>query len=76
VALRSRRPAVLGRAAAGAAAYAARPFRRARRRWSAGRPGDAVAEAVGVPAMMAFIDAAKMWGYVDGLVARYLGRID
>ncbi|HEY1332029.1 MAG TPA: glycosyltransferase [Actinomycetota bacterium] len=76
VALRSRRPALLGLAAAGAAAYAARPFRRARRRWSAGRPGDAAAEAVGVPAMMAFIDAAKMWGYVDGLVARYLGRID
>ena len=47
-------------------AYASRPLRRARRRLPAGSMERRAALAA-VPAMMAFVDAAKMWGYVRGL---------
>src|SRR5207244_6657513 len=49
--------------AVGAVAYAQRPLWRAWRRFS-GRPGARVASVAAVPAAMAFIDAAKMWGYL------------
>jgi glycosyltransferase involved in cell wall biosynthesis len=51
-------------AAAGALAYASKPLRRSLRR---ARPGIRMAA---VPAMMAFIDGAKMWGYVRGMARR------
>ena len=63
---RRRWPRVL--AAAGALAYARRPLRRAQRRLPAGSFQRRAAWAA-VPAMMAFIDGAKMWGYVRGLVS-------
>src|SRR5262249_23140724 len=63
VATRSRWLAAL--TVAGGIAYAARPLRRA---WRRIRPGPERAAALaGVPTMMAFIDAAKMWGYLRGL---------
>ena len=52
-------------AALGAVAYAARPVRRARRRLPDGPERWAAVAAV--PAMMAFVDTAKMWGYLRGL---------
>jgi len=54
---------------AGAAAYAFRPLKRA---FSSlrGRPAGRAAALVGVPAMMAFTDLAKMCGYVAGLRER------
>ena len=55
--------------AAGGIAYAARPIRRAWRRIRPGSPERAGA-LVGVPAMMVFIDVAKMWGYLRGLASR------
>ncbi len=51
--------------AAGAAAYASRPLARAWKRF-AGSPRRRFASLIGVPAAMAFIDAAKMAGYVGG----------
>ncbi|MCA1727289.1 MAG: glycosyltransferase [Actinobacteria bacterium] len=54
--------------AAGALAYARRPVSRART-LLAGRPGERAAAVVVVPALMAFIDAAKMWGYLSGRLA-------
>jgi glycosyltransferase involved in cell wall biosynthesis len=53
----------------GGAAYAARPLRRAIRRLPEGSP-DRARAIVAVPAMMVFIDAAKMWGYLRGLASR------
>jgi hypothetical protein len=50
-------------AAAGAIAYAARPVRRARKRF---RGPDRITALVAVPALMAFTDAAKMAGYLAG----------
>jgi len=50
----------------GAAAYASKPVRRAFRRLPPGSPRRRGAVAA-VPAMMGFIDAAKMWGYLKGL---------
>src|SRR5439155_12502421 len=50
-------------AVGGALAYARRPLRRARRRLPPGSFQRRAAWAA-VPAMMAFIDAAKMWGYL------------
>ncbi len=47
--------------------YASKPLRRAWRRLPAGSP-ERLAGVVVVPAMMAFIDAAKMWGYAGGLL--------
>jgi glycosyltransferase involved in cell wall biosynthesis len=62
------RPLVAATTAAGAA-YAARPVSRAWRRLS-GEPGKRAASLVAVPAMMAFIDAAKMAGYVRGRLGK------
>jgi glycosyltransferase involved in cell wall biosynthesis len=58
-------------AGAGAAAYAAAPVRRAWRRFP--DPGDRAAATLAVPALMAFIDAAKMAGYSAGLIRRFRG---
>jgi len=52
----------------GAAAYAAAPLTRAWRRFP--DPGSRVAATVAVPALMAFIDTAKMAGYSAGLLRR------
>ena len=65
-AVASRRQALLGLAALGGAAYAARPVSRAFRRMRT--PGERAAALVAVPALMAFTDAAKMAGYVRGLI--------
>jgi glycosyltransferase involved in cell wall biosynthesis len=65
-ALLGRRRWLLPVAAAAGAVYAARPIRRALRRMPPDSPGRWTSF-LGVPAMMAFIDAAKMWGYVRGL---------
>lgn len=61
----------LGRIAllAGAVFYAFRPIRRALRAL-AGRPLHQAGAVIGVPAMMAFTDVAKMAGYLEGLVSR------
>ncbi len=55
-------------AVAGGAAYAAGPVRRAMSRMR--QPGDRLLAAAAVPALMAFVDVAKMAGYVTGLLAR------
>ena len=55
-------------AGAGAAAYARGPVRRAWRRFP--DPADRAAATLAVPALMAFIDAAKMAGYSAGLIRR------
>jgi glycosyltransferase involved in cell wall biosynthesis len=68
-ALISRRPWLLGLAALGGAAYARRPVARTWRRIPAGSP-DQWKAMVAVPALMAFVDAAKMWGYLRGLGSR------
>lgn len=52
-------------AAAAGLAYAARPLRRAMRRFD--DPIERAAALVSVPALMAFVDAAKMAGYLAGL---------
>jgi glycosyltransferase involved in cell wall biosynthesis len=70
VATRSR--PLLAAAAAAGAVYAARPLARAWTRLS-GEPGKRAASLVAVPAMMAFIDAAKMAGYVKGRLGRARG---
>ena len=67
-ALLSRRRWLPGAAALAGAAYAARPLRRAWRRLPEDSP-ERWAAVAGVPAMMAFIDAAKMWGYLRRLAA-------
>jgi glycosyltransferase involved in cell wall biosynthesis len=66
LASRWRWPKVL--AAAGAVAYAREPVRRARRRMP--DPRERAAAAVVVPALMGWIDTAKMVGYAVGLVDR------
>ena len=53
-------------ALAGGLAYASKPARRAWRRF-AGSPPKRFASLLGVPVAMAFIDAAKMSGYVKGM---------
>ena len=55
--------------ALGGVAYASKPVRRA---WSRmrGRPAERAASVFGVPVAMAFLDLAKMWGYVRGSVSR------
>jgi glycosyltransferase involved in cell wall biosynthesis len=70
LASRRRWPKVL--AAAGALAYARTPVSRARRAMSG--PRERVAAMLVVPAFMAWIDSAKMAGYVAGLVNRSDGR--
>jgi glycosyltransferase involved in cell wall biosynthesis len=62
-------------AALGGVAYAARPVRRAWRRLPPGSP-ERVAALGGVPAMMALIDLAKMWGYSKALIRRARGAPD
>jgi glycosyltransferase involved in cell wall biosynthesis len=64
-ALAGRKRPLVALAAVAGAAYAARPVARARRRLP-DDPGKRAAALVAVPAMMAFIDAAKMAGYVRG----------
>jgi len=54
-------------AAVGAAAYARRPLRRI---WRRSTPDTRSLGVLGVPPMMAFIDLAKMTGYIRGLVRR------
>ncbi len=69
LALTSRSRFLTALAAAAGTAYASRPVRRA---WTrlADRPGDRAASTIGVPAAMAFVDLAKMWGYARGLARR------
>jgi glycosyltransferase involved in cell wall biosynthesis len=67
-ALLTRRPWLLGLAALGGAAYVRRPVVRTWRRVPADSPERWKALAA-VPALMAFVDAAKMWGYLRGLRA-------
>lgn len=73
VALASRRtwPKLL--AAAGGVAYARGPVTRAWSRLSTTR--DRAFATVVVPTLMAFVDAAKMVGYLAGLVDRLTGRV-
>lgn len=59
---------LMGLALAGGVLYAARPIRRAWRRFP--DPVSRAAAVAAVPAVMAFIDAAKMWGYLHGLSRR------
>jgi glycosyltransferase involved in cell wall biosynthesis len=66
LASRRRWPKIL--AVAGAVAYAREPVRRSRHRLS--DPRERVAAAIVVPALMAWIDTAKMAGYAAGLVDR------
>ncbi|HXY72984.1 MAG TPA: glycosyltransferase [Actinomycetota bacterium] len=60
---------LLALATAGAVQYAVRPVWRAWRRLE-GRDTERLASLVTVPAAMALIDAAKMWGYARGLARR------
>jgi glycosyltransferase involved in cell wall biosynthesis len=64
-ALASRRGSALALLAVAGAAYAARPLRRAWGRTATGP--ERAATLVGVPAAMAFLDVAKMWGYLRGV---------
>jgi Glycosyl transferase family group 2 len=66
LASRRRWPKVL--AGAGAAAYAVTPVRRAWRRFP--EPRERAAATLAVPALMAFLDAAKLAGYSAGLIRR------
>ena len=67
-AVRSRRGWPLAAAGVFGVAYARRPLRRVWRRRAAA--GERVAGVAVVPALMAFVDAAKMWGYLRGLATR------
>jgi glycosyltransferase involved in cell wall biosynthesis len=58
-------------AAAGAAAYARAPVRRAWRRFD--DPRERAVAVAAVPALMAWIDSAKMAGYAAGLIDRARG---
>ena len=60
---------LLGALGIGAGAYAARRVRRAFRMLP-GRPVERAASLGAVPALMAVVDAAKMAGYVSGLIRR------
>ena len=73
VALASRRtwPKLL--AASGAVAYAHTPVARAHARLT--DPRDRAIATVVVPALLAFTDVAKMWGYALGLADRLTGRV-
>jgi glycosyltransferase involved in cell wall biosynthesis len=68
-ALATRSRWMLGAAAVGGAAYAWRPVRRTLRRLPAGSP-DRARAVIGVPLLIAFTDAAKMWGCARGLRRR------
>ncbi len=67
-ALASRDRRAIAAAAAGGVLYARKPLLRAFRRLDG--PGWKAAAAVGVPALMAVTDVAKMTGYVRGLARR------
>jgi glycosyltransferase involved in cell wall biosynthesis len=71
-AIRSRRTLPKLAAAAGAAAYARTPLRRAWRRL--GDPRERALATLAVPALMAFIDTAKMAGYAAGLASTRRSR--
>jgi glycosyltransferase involved in cell wall biosynthesis len=62
----SSRPWPKAFAAVGGAAYASRPVRRAWRRTTGAR--ERIPASIVVPAIMAFLDAAKMAGYAAGIV--------
>jgi glycosyltransferase involved in cell wall biosynthesis len=68
----SRLPTLL--TAVAGAAYAARQVRRAWKRL-ADRPAERAASTVAVPAAMAFVDLAKMWGYARGLTRRIVEEV-
>jgi hypothetical protein len=68
-ALSSRSRLLTALAAVAGTAYATRQVRRAWKRL-ADRPSERVASTVAVPAAMAFVDLAKMWGYARGLARR------
>ena len=69
VALARRNRPLLALATIAALAYATKPVHRAWRRLE-GRDAERMASVATVPAAMAFIDAAKMWGYARGLARR------
>jgi glycosyltransferase involved in cell wall biosynthesis len=71
-ALVSRDRRLLAVAAIGGAAHTRRPVRRAWRRLD--RPADRAKALAAVPALMAFTDVAKMWGYVRGRARRRTAR--
>jgi glycosyltransferase involved in cell wall biosynthesis len=71
LASRRRWPKLL--AAGGAVAYARTPIARARARLTDRR--DLALTTIVVPALLAFTDVAKMWGYALGLVDRLSGRV-
>ncbi len=70
---RSRRPLLLAALGVFGLAYARRPLRRAWRRLE--EPGRRVAGLAVVPPLMAFVDVAKMSGYVRGLLQRSARRV-
>jgi hypothetical protein len=57
----------------GAVAYARTPVTRARARLTEER--DRAIATLAVPALLAFTDVAKMWGYTLGLADRLTGRV-
>jgi len=69
VAVVKRNRPLLALATAGAVQYAVRPVRRAWRRLES-RDTERLASLVTVPAAIALIDSAKMWGYARGLARR------
>src|SRR5262249_1534490 len=68
----SRLPGILATAAG--TAYAARQVRRAWKRL-AGKPAARAASTLAVPAAMAFVDLAKMWGSARGLARRIVEEV-
>jgi hypothetical protein len=74
IALATKNRWLLGLLAIAGAVYASAPVRRARRRLR-DRPAERAASIAGVPATMAFIDVAKMWGYGSGLARRVADEI-
>jgi glycosyltransferase involved in cell wall biosynthesis len=71
-ALLSRRRGLMALAAVGGATYSIRPLRRAMRLLD--RPADRALAVALVPALMAFTDAAKMAGFISGLLSE--SRVD
>jgi hypothetical protein len=69
----SRRPSLMAGLAVGAVAHSYRPVRRAWGRLP-GVAAERAAALLAVPALLASVDAAKMWGYVHGTAARLLRR--
>lgn len=68
IVVRSGKPWLIALGCLAAAGYASRPLQRAWRRLPAS--GQRLAGTVAVPALMAFVDGAKMWGFVRGLAVR------